>query len=518
MSPVVRWRPFARRAVDAELGTRTFPTASSTPALLREFDAQLRAHGIEWPLTEEPSKTRPMRELRGSKSLSPMEWFSLLWNFERLYADVPRKEMERDRRRLWAQADSHDLLRNLLVFAAINQSFGVKSEHALVADEVLTDRALSRQWTQHATEGALLAEMGQKRGHQKMLELARQEDMTPAEYGWTLFRVRLSVEVTDKVLEEIGAVPMAGVKQKDQRWARWVARCLDEGSTSAKAGLISHFLEKLPRRERRGTGLKPLMDWIWLHAKPNSSGSLWERLTPKAREEIHLWMAEVSYSDFEAIVMGMLGIGWAPEGGVVVRGTPLISDFKEQNQLRMRISFWKNFADNFERARILIPSKTKALLGKSFFEDLNFADVQAMDGGHGLPAVETMLLCARDTIIVEFLRDQMPTLLLTRTEALEQALFDDTGAYSVKRICDLAPEPPAEFDHAYMWQPVVGVALQREFGLTVQGPSRGLVYVNVFDESPHTRMFNDNLSLAKQAERERSRKTWLNRWRQRCQW
>ena len=219
---------------------------------------------------------------------------------------------------------------------------------------------------------------------------------------------------------------------------RWYVRCLDESSVALQVKAAERMLRQL-RETDVGGMYRPLRNWLQSTFNPTSGEGLWDRLSTDGKRLLRGWLGAATYKDFETVAT------------LVWKHVSL--ETWEENQLRKRTAFWKNFSDNYLRVHILLPGQTRSTVGDQLRNELGTGkDIGQLERDGSAPT-EVCVFDFRDWYVVEFFRGSGSEMrLFEASEALEKLFFSKTLPLSPRRIRAL---PSAEvFDHKYLWQPL----------------------------------------------------------------
>jgi hypothetical protein len=391
--------------------------------------------------------------------IASIEWFVLVRNLDAWLSRQTQRPRFEVGERIWSHARGQFALRRALVLCSINTLFRAESDQRLQLPRCLRDgiRYASR-W--ESEEGLFLAALSGADAYEPLLDGCMQRWETPTAFGMRVLGVRLPQGTTDNVLLRLGSVVHRNRHRFDAQLANWIEACLNDGSTHARAALTSRLLEQLPREAWSAKGVGRLANWVRKHALQSSEDSLWSELSEEAQRQLKTWLGEITYQDFETIVQHIAFRGIAGP----------LSD-AEVNQLRKRISFWKNYTGQFERMRLLLPKATYLAVKNSGLLQKMSSSVSPLCSSSGEYAMEVAIFSTQEFIIVEFLRSDAECRILLYDRELADVLFDEDVSLSVHHLRLLGTFEVCEpLDHKYIWQSIAYETLLA-LGVTLDSPN-----------------------------------------------
>lgn len=219
----------------------------------------------------------------------------------------------------------------------------------------------------------------------------------------------------------------------------WYVRCLEKSSPELKVKAAEQLLGRLRDLDGSDKVYRPLRDWLRKTFNPSSKNDLWTKLSSESKRLLREWLGAATYKDFETIVD-------------LVLERVRMEDWQE-NQLRKRRDFWKNYSTNYLRLRILLPDQSRRLIEDPLRHELGSdKDIGRLESD-GSEASEVCIFDFGKWYIVEFFRGSASEMrLFEANQLLERLFFEGTVPISVKRV--RAISSAKVFDHKYLWQPM----------------------------------------------------------------
>ena len=297
--------------------------------------------------------------------------------------------------------------------------------------------------TWDADDGKFLAALASTDAYEPLMRECERRLQTPREFSLEVLETVLPAGVNDGVLAKMGAI-VRNRTSFEARFSDWISRCLDEGTTKARAGLTSTLLEHLPRAAWEDPGVRPLTKWVKENALPNVPRSLFHSLTTKAQTILKQWLGEITYRDFEQVARRI--------HDRIIPRLPISNPDKAQNALGRRFSFWENYASHFLRVSMFIPPTVFTSLSAEFEDKMRTGSLHELaDHQHD---GEICVFETEEFIIIEFLRGRhSETRILKHSPALSTALFGQDvrlNSHHFRALTDFEIRRP--LDHQFLWQ------------------------------------------------------------------
>lgn len=279
---------------------------------------------------------------------------------------------------------------------------------------------------------------------------------------------------------------------------KWYIRCLEESPTALKVKAAERLLRELQSVDGSGGVYRPLREWLRTTFNPSSTNDLWTDLSSEGKRLLRSWLGAATYSDFETVADLVLD--------------RVSMEHWQDNQLRKRRDFWKNYSDNYLRVRILIPGQSRRLIESPLQQKLGSdKDIGRLDSD-GSEATEVCIFDFGPWYIVEFFRGSASEMRLFEADPLlERLFFSGALPVSAKRIRAL---PDAQvFDHKYLWQPMCERWLQ-EHDIYV---NEGLTEFLMSRETGWHQSYDPDRNLPFKRSDLPDRENGLKRWRKKVQ-
>jgi hypothetical protein len=408
----------------------------------------------------------PMRDIRDvyhlimnhrHSEVSAMEWMLAVLDKDDFDEYAPQLASE-TASMVWRHARHNVAARRTLVLLALKRiveearavgNISQTEHHDSTLDSFPYKMARSLRESQHlastwdADDGKFIAALVSTDAYEPLMQECERRLQTPREFCLDVLQTVLPAGINDGVLAKLGSI----VRRRtsfEGKFSEWVSRCLDEGTTTARAGLTSTLLEHLPRAAWEDSGVRPLTRWVKENALPNVERSLFRSLTPKAQTILKQWLGEITYRDFEQVARRI--------HDTIIPRLPIARPDKAQNALGRRFSFWENYASHFLRVSLFIPPSVFTSLSLEFVDKMRTGSLHELaDHQHD---GEICVLETENFIIIEFLRGRhSETRILKQSRALSSAFFGQNPHLNSHHFRALTHyEIRRPLDHQYLWQ------------------------------------------------------------------